>query len=144
MNLNLRSEYIAVRGANTCISNPHIHRSFVLELCLARLLYWSMQASLRSHPPISIENHPNYRVVQVSGRSGEVGMLVPHANLVVPNKRTIYALKEIIQFYDKLKPSKPFNYGATSAYARRSAPPQEVIKPVQVNGIDDLPLFKKL
>jgi hypothetical protein len=103
-----------------------------------------MQATFRNHSPISIENHPNYRVVQVSGRSGDVGMLIPHANLVVPDKWAIRNLREIIELYEKLKHSEPFNYGAMSAYARRSANHQEAIKPVQVNNLNDLPLFKKL
>jgi hypothetical protein len=102
-----------------------------------------MPASLTNSPRISFENHPNYRVVQVSGRSGEVGMLLPHANLVVPDRRAIRNLTEIIQLYERLKHADLLNYGATNAYARRPAP-QEVVKPVQANRMNDLPLFKKL
>ena len=103
-----------------------------------------MQASLRSHPQISIENHPNYRVVQVSGRSGDVGMLIPHANLVVPDKRAIRNLSEIIQLYERLKQAEPFNYRAANSYVGGQVPPQEVIRSVRLDRVDDLPLFKKL
>lgn len=68
---------------------------------------------------MSIEQHPNYRVVQVSDHSGDVGMLLPHANLVVPDKHTIRNLRDIIQIYEKLKPSKHFNYGTPSNYQKR-------------------------
>lgn len=79
-----------------------------------------MYVSLRNPHRISIQDHPNYRVVQVSDRQGQVGMLLPHANLVVPDRHAIQNLKQIIQFYAKLKPSpsKAFNH------------------------INDLPLFK--
>jgi hypothetical protein len=61
-----------------------------------------MYLSLKNHPKVSIENHPNYRVVRVSARQGQVGMLLPHANLVVPDRRAIRDLKDIIRFYGKL------------------------------------------
>jgi hypothetical protein len=103
-----------------------------------------MPVSLKSHPQISIENHPNYRVVQVSGRSGDVGMLIPHANLVVPDKRAICNLSEIIQFYENLKHAEPFNYGTPNPYAGTQVLPREEIRPVRLNRVDDLPLFKRL
>ncbi len=62
-----------------------------------------MQVSLKNLPKTSIQSHPNYRVVQVSDRQGRVGMLLPHANLVAPDKQAIRDLKEIIQFYQRLK-----------------------------------------
>lgn len=55
------------------------------------------------HPPhVSIKNHPNYRVVRVSARQGQVGMLLPHANLVVPDRTAIRDLKDVIRFYEKV------------------------------------------
>lgn len=62
-----------------------------------------MQVNLTNPPKISFQNHPNYRVVQVSNRQGRVGMLLPHANLVVPDKRAAKSLRDIIQFYEKLR-----------------------------------------
>jgi len=102
-----------------------------------------MQVSLRKSPRVCLENYPNYRVVQVSDRSGDVGMLLPHANLVVPDKRAIRNLKEIIQLYEKLKPSEPFNYGTSSGYRKYPKPPPLSEEPAEINRTDDLPLFGK-
>lgn len=66
-----------------------------------------MQVSLKYPSKTSIKKHPNYRVVQVSRRQGSVGMLLPQANLVVPNKRTIRDLRDLIQLYKKLE-AQPF------------------------------------
>jgi hypothetical protein len=105
-----------------------------------------MQVGLKNPSKISLESHPNYRVVKVSNRQDPVGMLLPYANLVVPDKQAVRDLKEIIQFYEQLKPSKPFNdglaraanqsHGATGASnaAPRSHQP----------AVSDLPLFEKL
>ncbi len=73
-----------------------------------------MNSNLR--PRLStIEKHPNYRVVQVSNRAGEVGMLLPHANLVVPDRQSIRNLKEIIQLYEKLPEAAKFYKSTTSS-----------------------------
>jgi hypothetical protein len=66
-----------------------------------------MQQAFKNPSRTSFENHPNYRVVQVSNRQGQVGMLLPHANLVVPDKRAIHNLREIIHFYEKVKSVNP-------------------------------------
>ena len=63
-----------------------------------------MEVNRSRTPGIGLENHPNYRVVQVSVRQGRVGMLLPHANLVMPDRQAIGDLKDIIQLYQKLKP----------------------------------------
>lgn len=63
-----------------------------------------MQVSLRTSPKTAIQKHPNYRVVSVSTRQGSVGMLLPHANLVVPDKQAVHDLKEILKLYEKLEP----------------------------------------
>jgi len=63
-----------------------------------------MQAVLKVSPQIFIENHPNYRVVKVSERQGNVGMVLPHANLLVPDRQAIHDLKEFMRLYQKLKP----------------------------------------
>lgn len=91
----------------------------MLELRLVSLIYWSMQVSLKNSPKTSIENHPNYRGVQVSNQQGRVGMLLPHANLVVPDKKAIRELREIIQLYEQLKPSESFNSGTSSTYRKQ-------------------------
>ena len=105
-----------------------------------------MQVSLVNPPQISFQNHPNYRVVQVSERQGRAGMLLPHANLVEPDKRVVRDLKDIMHLYEKLRPAEPFNYGTTSGYRKYPEPPQpkEPLKPIEFNKIDDLPLFKNL
>lgn len=104
-----------------------------------------MQASLKNHPKTSIQNHPNYRVVQVSNRQGQVGMLLPHANLVVPDKHAVRELREIIQLYEQLKPSEPFNYGTSSKYRKQVWQDHAPNAPVQFRepSVYDLPLFKK-
>jgi hypothetical protein len=81
----------------------------VLELRRTSLLYWFMQFSLRNARTASIQNHPNYRVVKVSDRQGQVGMLVPYANLVVPDKRTIRSLRDIIRLYGQLPVATRFH-----------------------------------
>ena len=72
-------------------------------------------------------------------------MLLPHANLVVPNKQAIRNLEDIIQLYEKLRP-EPFNYGSGSKYQngkaqfdRRAAKPL----PQLDNPVFGLPLFEK-
>ena len=101
-----------------------------------------MQVSLRNPSKVSIKNHPNYRVVKVSDRQGHVGFVLPHANRVVPDKRVIRDLKEIIQLYQALKP-EPFNYGTSSSYRKHPVPPPLKEKPMEFDRIDDLPIFKK-
>lgn len=61
-----------------------------------------MQLSFKIPLKSSIEDHPNYRLVQLSERQGQVGMLLPHANVVVPDKQAIRSLKEVIQLYRQL------------------------------------------
>jgi hypothetical protein len=63
----------------------------------------------------TIERHPNFRVVQVSDRQGQVGMLLPHANLVVPDRRAIRSLKDVIQLYEKLPTATNFYKATTRA-----------------------------
>jgi hypothetical protein len=67
-----------------------------------------MQLSFKIPQKVSIQNHPNYRVVQVSDRQGKVGMLLPHANLVVPDRRAIRNLKDIIHLYEQLPAATKF------------------------------------
>jgi hypothetical protein len=88
-----------------------------------------------------IQDHPNFRVVQVSNRTGAVGMLLPHANLVVPDRRDVKRLHDIIELYDKL-PAKQFDYGFTSTY-HRSTTKNYPVQEVEVASINDLPLFEK-
>jgi hypothetical protein len=101
-----------------------------------------MQVSPKYPRKVSIKNHPNYRVVKVSDRQGQVGMVVPHANLVVPDKQAIHDLKDIIQLYQALKP-EPFNYGSSSGYRKYPEPPPATGNPIEFDRIDDLPLFKR-
>lgn len=77
-----------------------------------------MHLYLKNPPRNSIQQHPNYRIVKVSDRQGSVGMLLPHANLVVPDKRAVCDLKDIMHLYEKLKPSEPLNYGISSRYRK--------------------------
>jgi hypothetical protein len=99
-----------------------------------------MQVSLNVSPKISIENHPNYRVVRVSDRQGQVGMLLPHANLVVPDRRAVRSLRDIIQFYEKLSARPPERERGYSNLLSQSTAP---VKPIVFNRMDDLPLFAK-
>jgi hypothetical protein len=102
-----------------------------------------MQVSLKNHSKVSLEGHPNYRVVKVSDRQGSVPMLLPHANLVVPDKQAIRDLKDIILFYEKLKPPESFNYVSGSGYRKYPEPPQLKEKPIEFDRIDNLPLFER-
>ena len=61
-----------------------------------------MQVIHKNAPKVSLENHPNYRVIRVSDLHGQVGMLLPHANLVVPDKAAVRSLRDIIRIYRKL------------------------------------------
>jgi hypothetical protein len=70
-------------------------------------------------------------------------MLLPHANLVVPDKRAVKRLGDIIQLYEKL-PAHRFEYGFTSDYERSSQTPVQPIEPADFNSTKDLPLFDKL
>lgn len=102
-----------------------------------------MQAYLKNPHKVSIKNHPNYRVVKVSDRQGNVGMVVPHANLVIPDKAVIHDLREIIQLYRVLKP-ETYNYGTSRGYRKYPEPPPLKEEPVESNRMNDLPLFGKL
>jgi hypothetical protein len=101
-----------------------------------------MQARLNVPPKIAIQSHPNYRVVQVSPRQGQVGMLLPHANFVVPDKAAIRDLKDIIQLYEKLKPGL-FADGRTSDYQTYRETTLTRGALIQSHRTDDLPLFAK-
>ncbi len=74
-----------------------------------------MYLNFKNPPKTSIKNHPNYRVVQVSERQGQVGMLLPHANLVVPDKQAIRKLRDIIRLYERLPIATHFYKSATRA-----------------------------
>jgi hypothetical protein len=101
-----------------------------------------MQQSLKNSPKTAIRTHPNYRVVQVSNQSGTVGMLLPHANIVVPDKQSIRRLGDIIALYEKLS-ARRFNYGSTSDYnAKTSHVQTQQVNPIELNSMKDLPLFR--
>jgi hypothetical protein len=103
-----------------------------------------MQASLKTPPKTTIESHPNYRVVNVSHRQGQVGMLLPHANLVVPDKASIHDFDEIIHLYEKLK-FHPFNYGTSSGYRKYPDTQKTFQSPVLTDlSCRDLPLFQDI
>jgi hypothetical protein len=101
-----------------------------------------MLVSLNNSPKTSFQNHPNYRVVQVSNRQGRVGMLVPHANLVVPDKQAIRSLSEIIKLYEKL-PERKREYGFSNGYCKYPEQRATPLASIDLNRTDDLPLFAK-
>jgi hypothetical protein len=69
-----------------------------------------MLATIKKSPKFSIKNHPNYRVVKVSSRQGNVVFVLPHANLVVPDREKIRDLSDLIQLYEKVSsPRHPFS-----------------------------------
>lgn len=70
-------------------------------------------------------------------------MLLPHANLVVPDKHAIRRLGDIIALYRKL-PVQQFNYGSTSSYDKSPQSAVQRVEPVELNSIKGLPLFGKL
>lgn len=102
-----------------------------------------MQHRIKNSLKTAIHNHPNYRIVHVSHRSGDVGMLLPHANLVVPDKQTVRKLGDIISLYEKL-PLPRFNYGSTSSYERSPQVQPQPAQEIELNSIKGLPLFGKL
>jgi hypothetical protein len=104
----------------------------------------SMSVNLKTRSDVFFEKHPNFRIVQVSGRAGKVGMHLPHANLLVPDKDAIRNLSEIMELYKSLKLTA-FNYGAGSDYERSGQP--EVPNPkrkLPFEMFEGLPLLEDL
>lgn len=108
-----------------------------------------MQVSLTNPPKIfTIQKvnfpYPHWKLSQVRGRAGDVGKILPHANLAIPNKRVINELKPAIAFTQQPQ-TKPFNYGTASSYRKfpELLEPSQTTLPTDFNRVDDLPLFKK-
>jgi len=103
------------------------------------MLHWFMQFTLVNPPKIFARNASG-RVVQISGRAGDVGRF---ENVVVPEERVIRHLKPVVKYIEKL-PHRPFDYGMGSGYSKHQQQPQQnPLKVIQFNRTDDLPLFKK-
>jgi hypothetical protein len=97
-----------------------------------------MQVSLTNAPYIFARNASG-RVVQISGRAGDVGRI---ANVVVPNERVVQKLLPVIRYIEKLPP-KQFEYGSLSRYRKYSTRPETPVVQVSPNKLNDLPLFNK-
>jgi len=78
-------------------------------------------------------------MVQIAGRAGDLGKF---DNVVVPAEQEIRRLRPALSYFGKLKPT-PFNYGTGSGYHKYPEPKREPAEPVQLDRLDDLPLFKK-
>ena len=97
-----------------------------------------MQFSL-VNPPKIFARSSSGRMVQISGRAGEIGKF---ENIVVPDENEIQHLRPFISYLERLK-SDPFNYGTSSSYRKYPEPPPLSGKPVEFDRTDDLPLFEK-
>jgi hypothetical protein len=97
-----------------------------------------MQANLKNPPYIFARNEAG-RMVQIAGSAGDIGRL---ANLVVPDERVIRHLRPVISYIEKLPP-RHFEYGAGSGYRKYPRQPQQKVTPIELNKVDDLPLFEK-